>query len=149
MDYFDDIEKQKQLKKILDEWIGTPFRHRCGVKKLGCDCIFFVGRIFEEMGLMSLNADKVPVYPKDWHIHNTRELVSEAVEKYLNVKKVGLTELRNGDIILSHYGRAASHGAIYFEKYVYQAITSIGVCKIKFEDIQFKKNMKFAYRLLK
>lgn len=148
MDYFENIERQNQLKKILNEWIGTPFRHRCGVKGLGCDCIYFVGRVFEEMGLMVLDTRKIPIYPKDWHIHNTRELASEAVETYLNVKKVGFANLKNGDIILSHFGRAASHAGIYFNNYMYQALTHIGVCKINFTDRLIQRNMKFAYRLI-
>lgn len=149
MDYFDDIEKQKQLKKILDEWVGTPFRHRCGVKGKGSDCIFFVGRVFEEMRLLTLNEKFVPVYPKDWHIHNTRELLSEAVEKYLNVKKVDFLMPKNGDIHLSHFGKAASHGSIYFNGYGYQSLTNIGVRKINFTDKKFRKRIKFAYRILK
>jgi hypothetical protein len=33
MYYFEDIEKQKDLKKVLDEWLDTPFRHHCGLKE--------------------------------------------------------------------------------------------------------------------
>ena len=146
MDYFEDIERQKKLKIILDSWIDTPFRHHCGVKGKGCDCIHFVARVFEEIGLLTLN--KVPNYPKDWHLHNTRELLSEAVESYLKVKKVELSGLKNGDLVLSHYGKASSHSAIYFDGYMYQAINNVGVRKINFKDDKFKKRMKFAYRIL-
>ena len=145
MDLFDDIEKQKELKIILDSWLNTPFRHRCGVKGKGCDCIHFVARVFEEMGLLTLN--KVPNYPRDWHLHNTRELLAEAITKYLAVEKVNLNSLKNGDIILAHYGKAASHAAIYFDGYAYQSITNVGVCKINFKDKVFKRQMRFAYRV--
>lgn len=144
-DLFDNKEKQNKLKIILDSWEDTPFKHHCGVKNKGCDCIHFVARVFEELGLLTLN--KVPDYPRDWHLHNTRELLSEAVIKYLSVEKVNLNNLKNGDIILSHYGKASSHAAIYFDGYVYQSIINIGVCKINFEDRKFKKRMKFAYRI--
>ena len=145
MDLFDDIEKQKELKIILDSWLNTPFRHRCGVKGKGCDCIHFVARVFEEMGLLTLN--KVPNYPRDWHLHNTRELLAEAITKYLAVEKVNLNSLKNGDIILAHYGKAASHAGIYFDGYVYQSIINVGVCKINFKDKVFKRQMRFAYRV--
>lgn len=146
MNYFEGIEKQEQLKKILNEWIGTPFKHHCGVKNLGCDCIHFVYKVFEEMGIVKIKT--IPVYGKDWHVHNTRELLSEAIEKHLNVEKINLGNVQNGDIILSHYGKAASHAAIYFGGYVYQSLTKIGVRKINFNDKKFKSYMKFGYRIL-
>lgn len=145
--YFESIEKQKALKKALDEWLGTPFRHHCGVKGLGCDCIHFGKRIYEELGLLIDTV--IPNYPKDWHLHNTRELLKEELIKNLNVEKVGLFDLINGDIILSHFGKAASHVGIYFDGYVYQAMNHVGVCKINFNDRKFKKYMRFAYRILK
>lgn len=148
--YFENKEKQIELKKILDEWLNTPFRHKCGVKGLGCDCIHFVGKVLEEMGIMQWRNDMVPDYPKDWHLHNTREALQEAICKYLNVEKISLTGiLMNGDIILSHYGQASSHTGIYFNGNVYQALNNIGVKSIRFTDGKFRKNMKFAYRLLK
>lgn len=147
MDYFASIEKQKALKKILDEWMNTPFRHHCGVKGLGCDCIYFVARTCEELDLVSNIF--IPDYPKDWHIHNTRELLAEGIERELNVKKVKLCCLMNGDIILSHFGKAASHGGFFFDDYVYQSLTGIGIRKINFEDKKFRKRMRFAYRILK
>lgn len=149
MNYFDNIEKQKLLKKILDEWMGTPFRHKCGVKGLGCDCIHFAARVAEESGFLIWYKDLIPDYPKDWHIHNTRELLKEGIEKNLNVKRIGLFNFKNGDIILFHFGKASSHIGFYYDGYIYQALTKIGVCKINFADKAFKKRMKFAYRLLK
>jgi len=146
--FFEDTEKQEQLKKILDEWMGTPFRHHCGVKGLGCDCIHFVARVFEEMGLIKWRKDFILDYPSDWHLHNTRELLKEAIERELNVEEVGFDNLINGDIILSHYGQASSHAAIYFDEHIYQAINDIGVCKIHISDRVFRRQMKFAYRIL-
>ena len=148
MDYFKSKERQDKLVKILNEWVDTPFRHRCGVKGLGCDCIHLIVRVFEEFELITWHKDMIPVYPKDWHVHNTRELLAEAIERYLNVEKVDLTKLKNGDLILSHYGRAASHIGIYFDGYVYQALTKIGVKKINFSDKTFRKQMRFAYRVI-
>ena len=148
MFYFERAEQQKQLKQILDSWLNphTPFRHHCGVKGLGCDCIHFIVRVYEEMGL--LTGVTIPDYPKDWHLHNTRELLAEGIKRELNVEVVKLGHLRNGDIILFHYGKAASHGGVYFDGYVYQALNNVGVCKINFNDKKFKNRMRFIYRIL-
>lgn len=149
MYYFEDKDKDAELKKILDEWLNTPFRHHCGVKGLGCDCIHFVKCVFEELGLIK-NAKKVPDYPRDWHLHNTREMLSEELPNYLNVVKIELNaEHMNGDIILSHYGKAASHAGLLYGPHVYQALEGIGVKRIHFADKKFRKQMKFICRILK
>ena len=151
MDLFDNIEKQNELKAILDSWDDTPFRHHCGVKGKGTDCIHFVVRVFEEMGILSIDKKRIPSYPKDWHLHNTRELLSEGIEKNFDTKKINIkkTSLKNGDVVLSHFGRAASHAAIYFDNYLHQSIASVGICKINCEDKKFKKMIKFVYRIQK
>ena len=149
VNYF-DTEKQIELKKILDEWHGTPFKHKTAVKGLGCDCIHFAIKVFEEIGLMKLVPGMVPDYPKDWYFHNTREALSEAIEKHLNVEKYDMdVELMNGDIILSHFGKASSHAGIFFDNYVHQAIANIGVRKIHINDKKLKLQMKFVYRVIK
>ena len=149
--YFEDPEKQAQLKTILDSWVGTPYRHHTCVKQLGCDCIHFVIGVFKEFGIVKLNMKDIPDYPRDWHLHNTRELLSDSIEKMdhgVNVCKVPVTDVVNGDVILSHYGKASSHAAIYFDEHIYQSIDGVGVCKISFSDKVFRKQMKFAYRIL-
>jgi len=150
MYYFNDIEKQKKLKIILDGWLEphTPFKHHCGVKGLGCDCIHFVACVLDEMGIIKMTKNLIPDYPKDWHLHNTRELLGDGILKHLKVEKVSLSGVMNGDIILSHFGKAASHSSIYFDGYVYQSLNGVGVCKINFNEKKFRCRMKFAYRLL-
>lgn len=146
--YFDDKERQEKLKAILDEWVGTPFRHKCGVKGLGCDCIHYVIRVLEEFELVDINKIIIPDYPRDWHYHNTREILKEAIEKYLNVEKISINgTLQAGDIILSHFGKASSHAGIYFKGVVYQSINKVGVKRISFNEPKFRKQMKFAYRI--
>lgn len=151
MYYFDDIKKQKELSQILESWMNppTPFKHHVGVKGLGCDCIHFVGMVLDELGLFTFNKKTVPDYSRDWHLHNTRELLSEGIMSRLNVEKKNLSNgLMNGDIILSHYGKAASHAGIFYDNYVYQALDGVGVRKIHISDQKFFKKMKFVYRIL-
>ena len=151
--YFENIEKQKELKIILSSWLDTPYKHHVGVKGLGCDCIHFVHGVFVELGKIPKNNEKLPDYPRDWHIHNTRELLIETIPKYLKGEIYKITGkpygLCNGDIILSHYGKASSHAGIYFNDYVYQSIDGVGVKRITFNDQDFKMQMKFIYRILK
>ena len=149
MYYFENKEKDLELKRILDSWLNTPFRHHCGVKGLGCDCIHFAMMVFDEMGLVDSKKIKVPDYPRDWHMHNTREILKEALIQYLNVVELNLNvESMNGDIILSHYGKASSHVGIVYGDQVYQSLTSIGVKQISVHDQKLSKNMKFIMRFL-
>ena len=147
--FFDDEEKQKELKRILNEWEGTPFRHQCGVKKMGCDCAHFVARVFEELGILQWRKNLMPDYPKDWHLHNTRELLKETFEKEFKADSIGFNSFQNGDVILLHYGKTASHIGIFFDGYIYQAVENVGVCRASAHEKGLKKRMRFAYRVLK
>ena len=145
--YFEDEEKVAQLGRILPTWLGTPHRHHCGVKGLGTDCIHFVGRVLEEMDIVKWRKNFVSDYPRDWHLHNTRELLMEKLVAEVPGEVVGLNDLKDGDIILSHYGQAASHAAIYYQGYAWQALDGIGVVKINISDRAAKRQMKYAYRI--
>ena len=149
MNYFDDIENNNRLEKSLKEWMDTPYRHHCGVKGLGCDCIHFVAKVLEEVGLIAVDKKLIPDYPKDWHLHNSRELLSEGIKRVLNVKEIGTDSFMNGDIVLFHYGKAASHAAFYFNGYLYQSLNGVGVTKINASDTVFKRQMRLAYRVIK
>jgi len=147
--FFDDEEKQRELKRILDEWMGTPFRHQCGVKGMGCDCSYFVARVLEELGILKWRKDLMPDYPKDWHFHTTRELVKEQVEKELRCEPIGLDHFFNGDVILLHFGKASSHMGIFYDGYIYRSLEGVGVCRSSAHEKSLKKRMRFAYRILK
>jgi cell wall-associated NlpC family hydrolase len=146
---FKSEEKQAELKAALDAWIGTPFRHQTGVKGFGCDCAYFVAKVIEEMGALVWRKNLMPDYPRDWHIHNTRELLKETIEKEFKCMAISLSGFLNGDIILFHYGRAASHVGIFFDGYIYRSTEGIGVHRVTAEEKSLKKRMRFAYRLVK
>lgn len=148
MNYFSSPEKQKELKSVLDSWIGTPFRHYCGVKGLGCDCVHFVVYVLIETGILVWHKNLIPTYSKDWPTHNSRELFAEELAKNAKVAKVEFDDLQNGDVILFFSGKGASHGGIYFDGYIYQALDEIGVCKIRFTDRLLQKRMRFAFRMM-
>jgi len=146
--YFDSPNKQEELKKILDSWMGTPFRHHCGVKGFGTDCIFFVAKIFEELGVLEWRKNLILSYPPDWHLHNTKQRLLEGLMKELNVENVGFDSFLNGDIILYHFGKAASHASIFFDDHVYQAVNNIGVIRLHYLDETWNKRKKYNLRIL-
>jgi hypothetical protein len=145
--YFGYKKNQKKLKKILDEWLNTPFRHHCGVKQQGTDCIFFVARVLEELGILKWKKNLIPDYPPDWHMHNTQQLLTESILKELNVKEVGFDNPINGDIITYFFGKAASHASIFYDDHIYQAVNDIGVIKVHYLDKDWNKKKKFNFRI--
>ncbi|MBW1998629.1 MAG: C40 family peptidase [Deltaproteobacteria bacterium] len=146
--FFDSEENVRRLKETLKSWEGTPWRHRTAVKGLGADCIHFVLGVLGEMGILDLSRIPVPDYPPDWHLHNTREMLYEGLHRYLNVVDVPVSEVRNGDIILIHFGKAASHAAFYLDGFIYHCVRPGGVSKGSFNDRTWRKRMKIAVRLL-
>lgn len=153
--FFDDRQRQRDLFRIAEEWLYTPYRHRTGVKGLGADCIQFVGRVLEEVGALKWRRDLIPDYPRDWHLHHTDELLLDSIEKELNVERIyepgsekfNAKKLKNGDIILYKFGRASAHAGILFRDKVYQAITDIGVRKIHLMDPLWVKRVSYILRI--
>lgn len=146
--YFDDKTKQIELKKILESWEDTPFRHHCGVKGMGTDCIFFVARVFEELGVLKWRKNLIPEYAPDWHLHNTEQRLFKGLVKELNVKPVGFENLLNGDIILYQFGKASSHASILYDNHVYQAVNDIGIIRLHYLDETWNKRKEYNLRVL-
>jgi len=147
--FFQEKTKQIELKKVLDSWRHTPYRHWSGVKQRGCDCIHF------ELGVLNeyeFGPFTMPRYCRDWHLHNTEELLltefkKQFVDKGL-AEQVSLSTPENGDLLFFKYGKAVSHVAIYFDKCLYQSIDQIGVEAINWMDRMWHKRKRFNYRLL-
>ena len=149
---FGNVAKQEALKTALDGWMGTPYRHWAGVKGEGCDCIHFIVRVFEELGLGPF---KIQRYEADWHIHNSEELLLEGLRKQLNDAPLKTqefsakdTEPMNGDIVLYRFGRTASHSAIYYDDHVYQSVNGMGVIRLRWLDKQWHKRKFIIMRLV-
>jgi len=142
--YFDDPERQKELKAVLESWLGTPFRHAAMVKKAGVDCIHFVKGALDETGVRT---PKVPKYPKDWHIHQTENLMINGLNG------AGCFELqpdvnpKNGDIIVFHYGKVESHVAIFFEGNLYHALSGASVVKSDYKEQFLRSKVRKVYRV--
>ena len=125
--FFSDPERRVELGRELLSWEGTPFRHWSGVKGRGCDCIHFVARILEHFGLGPF---RIKRYDKDWHLHRKNEQLLEGIKAQLDHVEVTPAEVNDGDIVLYQFGRALSHGGIYYQGSVFQAVTGAGVVQV-------------------
>lgn len=141
----------KALGRSLTEWEGTPYRHRCCVKYKGCDCIHFVAGVFDDIGIYKYTKRKIPQYPKDWHLHNTKEFLYEETRRQLNVVDLDtkLGSYMDGDILLFTYGLAASHSSIYYKGDCYQAMNRFGVLKVPMHEVKLRGKLTYHLRLLK
>ncbi|MBU2548356.1 MAG: C40 family peptidase [Proteobacteria bacterium] len=146
--FFSSPSSQALLKAELDSWLGTPYRHWCGVKGKGADCIHFVLRVYQALGLVQWRRGLVPEYPADWHLHNTGELLLDGVVRELNVEPVDPDSPQNGDLVLFRFGKAVSHAAIYFEGGLYQSMTGYGVRRLSWKDAVWFKRRTHVFRLV-
>jgi NlpC/P60 family putative phage cell wall peptidase len=90
-------------------WQGTPFRHMCGLKHIGVDCIHLVEAVLRAVGLLGADAI-VPSYSPDWHLHQRRELLLEGLRQHCDEVE---PPYQVGDILVWRYGRTASHCGLY------------------------------------
>ncbi len=64
-----------KFKKILESWLGTPYKHLKMVKGRGADCTLYIAACWHEYGI--LEEITYDYYPRDWHVHTKNELVLE------------------------------------------------------------------------
>lgn len=146
--YFDDEERAAALYGELESWLDTPFRHKSGVKRKGCDCIHLVLRVIEAVGIPVKRKIIMPDYARDWHLHVSGETLADGIEKHLPVQRLGIrSTLKDGDILLYRYGRASSHSALYCRGMVYQALNGMSVAKIDVRGEQ-RERLTHIYRLV-
>lgn len=157
MRYFED--KTELLFGELESWLGTPYRHYCGIKQKGSDCIHFVVKVIEQLKANQGRNLIIPFYSKDWHLHRGEELLITQIEKQLFVEKIAWKNetgklsfsenVGNGDIVLFRFGRLSSHCGIYCRNLVYQTLNNCGVEKLSFSDSNFKKRITHIYKIYK
>ncbi len=148
MSYFDSEDKQKELKRVLNEWVGTPFRHSCGVKRLGGDCLQSTAEIMREVGVSSIPRS-FPTYEKDWHLHRGRERILESLFSLGQNEEIpfDINTLKNGDVIVFRYGRTFSHSGIYFDNQVYHVQAGTVFRATCIDDPQIKNLKKKVFRI--
>jgi len=147
--WFDSVEKVDALERELESWIGTPFRHRVGVKQLGCDCIHFVVEVYRKLGLPRIGQYKIPDYPMDWHLHKLEDLLMLHIRQFGRFEEVSLEDgAVDGDMLVYKYGRVSSHTAIYCRGWAYQSVIASGVIKVDYNEPNFRKRLVRIFRPL-
>lgn len=91
-------------------WVGTPFRDCADVKGPGggVDCAMLLVRAFVDAGRVA-PFDPRP-YPPQWHMNRSEERFLEWLEARLGCVRVDAP--RVGGLVVYHYGRCYSHGAL-------------------------------------
>lgn len=100
------------MSKAVEEaltWVGTPYHHQGRVKGAGVDCGTLICEVYEAVGLMD-HLDPRP-YPQDWHLHQMGQRYLELILQVCLPVEVP----EPGDIVLYHFGKCISHGAIVVE----------------------------------
>lgn len=158
--FFEDEARVLILQAELDSWLRTPYRHLSGVKGFGCDCIHFVVRVFEnpELGVVPYGSIRVPKYNKDWHLHNSDELLYKGLKAHPKLEELPMAldesgnlfadDFMEGDILLLKYGKTMSHGAVYSRGRMYHSMDKIGVTKASITDDRYTWRRKAAFRVL-
>lgn len=136
------------LQKELESWVGTPFRHWCGMKQKGADCIFFVAKVLSEMGYLNWYKGIIPKYSDDWFLHNDYELLLNTLVAHPsgNFVIVSLDDMRNGDIPLFRFGKASSHCGMFCRGFVYHSIYRRGVERTHLVESKWHKRLTYNIR---
>ncbi|MFW1875233.1 hypothetical protein ACG9XQ_18075, partial [Acinetobacter baumannii] len=93
------------------------------IKGVGVDCGTLICEVYEKVGLMD-HLDPRP-YPPDWHMH---QMGPRYLELILGVCDPVEGPPQPGDIVLYHFGKCSSHGAIVTEwphvihSYIHQGV---------------------------
>ena len=149
--YFKETKRQEKLEKELLSWLKTPFKHRTCVKQKGADCVNFVAGVLSELGICKM--PKIPEYPPDWNLHITRDLLIDGIKTLplatgLYFDEIDFKNPMIGDLMVFFYGKSASHAAIYFNGYIYQAVTGVGVVKSRYKDPKWFNKKITNFRLM-
>jgi cell wall-associated NlpC family hydrolase len=148
--YYNNPRNIDELRRVLLEWEDTPYRHRVCVKKKGADCIHFVAGVLHDMGIIRFHKKLVSDYARDWHLHNTREQLYEKVLETLPGSETikDHSKIKDGDLPLYHYGKASAHIGVYLDGQVWQAIQKVGVVKVRYTDMTWKRRLTRIVRIL-
>lgn len=87
-------------------WIDTPYQHQVGLKGVGVDCAYLIGKVAEEVGAIS--KFQVEPYSIEWHWHSREERMCNIIESFGAVQK-DTSKVKAGDILAFKYGRVCSH----------------------------------------
>lgn len=103
------VERARLLAEARS-WLGTPFHHGARVKGAGVDCAQLLIACYVETGVV--DPFDPGFYSADWFLHDSGEAL-DRFRSWVERTCVAVDHPAAGDLLLFHYGRAESHGAIY------------------------------------
>jgi NlpC/P60 family putative phage cell wall peptidase len=104
-------------------WLGTPYAHRQRLKGVGADCAGVPLEVYASVGLIP--PTDVGMYSNQWHLHRSRELYLEWVERF--GFEIPRDQAMAGDFLVFRFGRTFSHGAILIDaRHVVHAFARAG-----------------------
>lgn len=106
-----DEETRYSIVAEARKWIGTPYHNCADILHAGVDCGMLLVRVFCDLGLVK-PFDPRP-YSPDWHLHSDDERYLAIINRIM--EETGGGEIKSplpGDVMVFHWGRAYSHGAI-------------------------------------
>lgn len=145
--HFEDEQEVEKVFQEAESWLGTPFKHKIGVKGLGTDCLHHCAGVLYNISAIPVNcAALFPDYAPDWHIHNEQSLVLQGVldTGWFECFDYDINKLMSGDLILFKYGKAASHSGLYVRGYGYHSFTRYDNMKLRI-DLRLPGNGKPMY----
>lgn len=112
---------RQDIIKCAYSWVDTPYHHQAGVKGVGVDCAYLIGKVAEEVG--AIEKFKVDPYSIEWHWHSKEERMCAIVEEFGAIR---VDEPKPGDILAFKYGRVCSHLGIMVRdnRFIHAHITS-------------------------
>jgi NlpC/P60 family putative phage cell wall peptidase len=137
-------EDRERLWAELESWLGTPFRHWCGVKGQGVDCIHFVVRVLEATA--GVGPLRIPEYSRDWHRHQDASLLLDGIRRQLPAAEV-CGDPEDGDVLLFKFGRTASHSSIFCGGRLWHSVTGAGVVAVSWPDRMWRRRFRAMFRV--
>jgi cell wall-associated NlpC family hydrolase len=83
--FFEDRLNWTKAKLVMQEWMGTPYRHLWMKKQRGADCSLFVGAILKELGIIRNVVHDI--YPPDWYVHSNKlDLIRDGFAEHIKAE---------------------------------------------------------------
>lgn len=95
------------------KWENTPYHHHARLVGIGVDCAQLLVAVAVDIGLITESqANEVPNYPPEWHLHNREEHLLHYLESNGCSKVADCIQRNPGDIAAFKFGRTCSHVGI-------------------------------------
>ena len=152
--FFRTQERKDELFKVLESWVGTPYRHLVAVKGLGADCTLFVWEAMQELDAIGKNVSNIPRkhghidYPRDRASHSREEVLLNVLRNVPYLKEIEDLKPETGDLCCYKFGRSTGHMGVYYEGYVYQSMSGTEVLPINFNMEKFKRRLSAIFRVM-